>query len=126
MKRRTFIARMAASGASLALVESGLAQTDSGTAIPEKEENDVTDAASETGYAPINDLQMYYEIHGSGGVPVVLLHGAYMTTGLDGVPPVRVGHHAAGDRHRLSRATAAPPTSIARSRTSRWRRMSPP
>jgi pimeloyl-ACP methyl ester carboxylesterase len=34
------------------------------------------------GYAPVNDLQMYYEIHGSGGVPVVLLHGAYMNTGL--------------------------------------------
>ena len=34
--------------------------------------------ASETGYAPIGDLQMYYEIHGSGGRPLVLLHGAYM------------------------------------------------
>lgn len=82
MKRRTFVARVAASGASLALVESGLAQTDSGTVTPATEENDITDAATETGYAPINGLQMYYEIHGSGGVPVVLLHGAYMTTGL--------------------------------------------
>jgi pimeloyl-ACP methyl ester carboxylesterase len=27
-----------------------------------------------TGYAPVDGLQMYYEIHGSG-VPVVLLHG---------------------------------------------------
>ena len=35
----------------------------------------------ETGYAPVNDLQMYYEIHGSGGVPVVLLQGSYMSTG---------------------------------------------
>ena len=34
--------------------------------------------ASETGYAPIGDLQMYYEVHGSGGRPLVLLHGAYM------------------------------------------------
>src|SRR3954447_24471063 len=31
-----------------------------------------------TGYAPVNGLRMYYEIHGSGD-PVVLLHGAFMT-----------------------------------------------
>src|SRR6201994_1653324 len=30
------------------------------------------------GYAPVNGLQMYYEVHGSGE-PVVLLHGAFMT-----------------------------------------------
>lgn len=30
------------------------------------------------GYAPVNRLKMYYEVHGSGD-PVVLLHGAYMT-----------------------------------------------
>ena len=28
-----------------------------------------------TGYAPVNGLQMYYEIHGKGGVPLFLLHG---------------------------------------------------
>ena len=37
-------------------------------------------SASQTGYAPVNGLQMYYEIHGSGGIPLVLLHGAYMST----------------------------------------------
>jgi pimeloyl-ACP methyl ester carboxylesterase len=31
-----------------------------------------------TGYAPVNGLKMYYEVHGSGE-PVVLLHGAFMT-----------------------------------------------
>src|SRR6516225_3108765 len=31
-----------------------------------------------TGYAPVNGLKMYYEIHGKGD-PVVLLHGAFMT-----------------------------------------------
>src|SRR3984957_14630447 len=31
-----------------------------------------------TGYAPVNGINMYYEIHG-GGEPVVLLHGAFMT-----------------------------------------------
>ncbi len=30
------------------------------------------------GYAPVNGLKMYYEVHGSGD-PVVLLHGAYMS-----------------------------------------------
>jgi pimeloyl-ACP methyl ester carboxylesterase len=32
----------------------------------------------QTGYAPVNGLNMYYEIHGTGQ-PLVLLHGAYMT-----------------------------------------------
>jgi pimeloyl-ACP methyl ester carboxylesterase len=33
-----------------------------------------------TGYAPVNGLKMYYEIHGSGpSEPLVLLHGSYMT-----------------------------------------------
>jgi pimeloyl-ACP methyl ester carboxylesterase len=31
-----------------------------------------------TGYAPVNGLRMYYEIHGKGE-PIVLLHGSYMT-----------------------------------------------
>src|SRR6202171_375081 len=31
-----------------------------------------------TGYAPVNGLKMYYQVHGSGE-PVVLLHGAFMT-----------------------------------------------
>src|SRR5215475_8919067 len=39
-----------------------------------------TAAAQEpkTGYAPVNGLKMYYEIHGQGE-PIVLLHGAFMT-----------------------------------------------
>jgi pimeloyl-ACP methyl ester carboxylesterase len=40
-----------------------------------------TDA--QTGYAPIGDLSMYYEIHGRGR-PTILLHGAYMTIDLMG------------------------------------------
>jgi len=34
--------------------------------------------APTTGYARVNGLNMYYEVHGSGD-PVVLLHGAFMT-----------------------------------------------
>jgi pimeloyl-ACP methyl ester carboxylesterase len=30
------------------------------------------------GYAPVNGLKMYYEVHGNGD-PVVLLHGSFMT-----------------------------------------------
>ena len=31
-----------------------------------------------TGYAPVNGLKMYYEVHGNGD-PVVLLHGSFIT-----------------------------------------------
>lgn len=37
----------------------------------------------QTGYAPVNGLSMYYEIHGQGR-PLVLLHGAYMTIDMMG------------------------------------------
>jgi pimeloyl-ACP methyl ester carboxylesterase len=30
---------------------------------------------SETGYAEVDGLRMYYELHGSGGTPLLLLHG---------------------------------------------------
>jgi len=32
----------------------------------------------QTGYAPVNGLEMYYEVHGAGQ-PVVLLHGSFTT-----------------------------------------------
>jgi pimeloyl-ACP methyl ester carboxylesterase len=36
----------------------------------------------DTGLAPVNGLEMYYEVHGpDGDTPVLLLNGAYMTTG---------------------------------------------
>ena len=34
-----------------------------------------TETAPQTGYAPVNGLQMYYELHGAGGIPLLLLHG---------------------------------------------------
>ena len=37
----------------------------------------MTDTQVRTGRAPVGELEMYYEIHGSGR-PLVLLHGAYM------------------------------------------------
>ena len=50
--------------------------------------NSTTNGSLETageftsGYAPVNGLQMYYEIHGTGqGQPLVLLHGAFSAIG---------------------------------------------
>jgi pimeloyl-ACP methyl ester carboxylesterase len=43
----------------------------------------MTNAMVQTGYAPVNGLRMYYEIHGAGS-PLVVLHGAYMTIELLG------------------------------------------
>ena len=34
-----------------------------------------TTTPPQTGYASVNGLQMYYEMHGSGGTPLLLLHG---------------------------------------------------
>src|SRR6476661_2847675 len=40
----------------------------------------MTTSAPQTGYAPVNGLNMYYEIHGTGQ-PLVLLHGAFSAIG---------------------------------------------
>lgn len=37
--------------------------------------------SAQTGYANVNGLKMYYEMQGSG-TPLVLLHGAFMNTGI--------------------------------------------
>jgi pimeloyl-ACP methyl ester carboxylesterase len=41
----------------------------------------MTSSDPQTGYAPVNGLQLYYEIHGAGGYPLVLLHGAFSAVG---------------------------------------------
>lgn len=38
----------------------------------------MTSVSSRTGYAPVNGLNMYYEIHGEGQ-PLVVIHGSFMT-----------------------------------------------
>jgi pimeloyl-ACP methyl ester carboxylesterase len=40
----------------------------------------MADTPAQTGYAPVNGLNMYYEIHGAGQ-PLVLLHGAFSGIG---------------------------------------------
>ena len=48
----------------------------------------MANADPQTGYAPVNGLEMYYEIHGTGE-PLVVLHGAYMT--IDAMGPILPG-----------------------------------
>lgn len=43
----------------------------------------MTDADPQAGYGPVNGLEMYYEVHGTGE-PLVVLHGAYMTIDMMG------------------------------------------
>jgi pimeloyl-ACP methyl ester carboxylesterase len=52
-----------------------------------------TTQAGDSGYAPVNGLEMYYEVHGSGR-PLVLLHGNLSTIGVDfgGIIPVLAKH----------------------------------
>lgn len=65
MERRTFIvgaaATVATTLAAAAIINTTHAQ----------------EASVKSGYAPVNGLEMYYEIHGSGGVPLILVHGAF-------------------------------------------------
>ncbi|RIJ77192.1 alpha/beta hydrolase [Nakamurella silvestris] len=35
-----------------------------------------------SGYAPVNGLDLYYEVHGSGGVPMILAHGGFGSTAM--------------------------------------------
>src|SRR5512145_103017 len=69
MRRRTFVAMAAVAGTALVVPARGVSQAQN-AATP------MTDMTPQTGYAPVNGLQMYYEIHGSG-MPLVLLHGAF-------------------------------------------------
>ena len=45
-------------------------------------------SAMQSGYAPVNGLKMYYEVHGNGK-PLVLIHGSFMTinTGFGAIIP---------------------------------------
>jgi pimeloyl-ACP methyl ester carboxylesterase len=50
--------------------------------------DEMPSTGARTGYAPVDELSMYYEIHGSGR-PTILLHGAYMT--IDMMEPLLSG-----------------------------------
>jgi pimeloyl-ACP methyl ester carboxylesterase len=76
MKRRTFMAGVTATGLSLVGGIAGQAQ-DAGTATPAGGET-MTQTGGQSGYATVNGLEMYYEVHGSGE-PLVLVHGGLQT-----------------------------------------------
>ena len=74
-------ARMAALVASL---KSSIAPPSNGDAtdLPTPVTNRANGGPTRTGYAWVNGLRMYYEIHGEGGVsPLVLMHGGGSTIG---------------------------------------------
>jgi pimeloyl-ACP methyl ester carboxylesterase len=50
---------------------------------------------STSGYADVNGLHLYHEIHGEGGTPLVLLHGGMLTIDLNfaGLIPALAQHH---------------------------------
>lgn len=76
MKRREFVASVAAAGAAMVVPALGLAQSEDATPVVAGEGIVTALTPGQTGYAPANGLQMYYEIHGEGE-PLVLLHGAF-------------------------------------------------
>lgn len=40
----------------------------------------MNDTPVESGYAPVNGMELYYESQGSGGTPVIVLHGGFGST----------------------------------------------
>lgn len=63
----------------------------------------------DTGYADVNGLHMYYETHGDGGTPLVLLHGGVMTIDLtyaDLIPTLARTHRVIGVEFQAHGATA--------------------
>lgn len=75
MQRRMFMAAVAAIGGTLVARNLVRAQTDGDAATATTGGTELVSSAPTTGYATVNGLQMYYEIHGDGGMPLVLLHG---------------------------------------------------
>jgi pimeloyl-ACP methyl ester carboxylesterase len=68
--------------------------------------------AADTGYAPVNGLQMWYEIHGDRrdvGRPLVLLHGNLSTIGVDFggmIPSLAEGRQVVGVEQQAHGHTA--------------------
>src|SRR5262245_54766317 len=75
MQRRALLAALAATGVTLAVPVAAPAQSGAATATANTKGDDVTQDQPITGYAPVNGLQIYYEVRGNGGTPLVLLHG---------------------------------------------------
>ena len=70
LRRRDVVAMAAAAGTALVGPARVVARGDATPATP------IMGASPQSGYAPVNGLQMYYEVHGTGE-PLLLLHGAF-------------------------------------------------
>jgi pimeloyl-ACP methyl ester carboxylesterase len=82
LQRRAIFTTLVAAGATLAVPKIMLAHADAGTATPATEAEGTSQLAAESGFAPVNGLQMYYEIHGDavdGQPPLLLLHGGFLS-----------------------------------------------
>ena len=84
MKRRTFVASAAVAGLATAASNLAFAQMEADQAPATAQGDEMAASTPETGYAPVNGLEMYYEIQGGGGTPLVLLHGAFGTVDMFG------------------------------------------
>jgi pimeloyl-ACP methyl ester carboxylesterase len=63
------------------LMKAAIATTAAAVAGSALAQGEATAAKVESGYLPVSGLQMYYESHGEGGVPLILIHGAFSATG---------------------------------------------
>src|SRR5437868_14798476 len=78
--RRAFIVTATATAVALAARATAFARQDATT---HRLGVEMARSVPQTGYAPVNGLNMYYEIHGTGE-PLVVLHGSFMTIELMG------------------------------------------
>jgi pimeloyl-ACP methyl ester carboxylesterase len=74
MIRKALVTFAAAAAMSLAALAVAFMPPDPKTMAQTSGARDVTNTVPQTGYAPVNGLNLYYEVHGSGE-PLVLLHG---------------------------------------------------
>ncbi|MGH2598028.1 MAG: alpha/beta fold hydrolase [Dehalococcoidia bacterium] len=78
MVHRIFIAAVTLAGISLIAFSAAVAHPDL-RITQSSGGSQMTSTAAQTGHAPVNGLNMYHENHGAGR-PLLLLHGAYMST----------------------------------------------
>lgn len=87
MLRRTFVAGLAAVGGTVATGNLAVALSYPESAGATAGGSDVTNASRQHGYAPVNGIDMYYEVHGDGAIgspPLLMLHGSFLTIALWG------------------------------------------
>ncbi len=74
MLKRTLVPIVATVSLALSTSILAFAQNDATPTSPSTEGTQMMTAASKTGYAPVNGINLYYEVYGTGE-PLILLHG---------------------------------------------------